>query len=111
VRLVATTDRGQRLTALEIVDLRTGRSKQSILSPSQLPVDLETVGSHRMTATEISGYLPAAVLLGHGFSTAVDLQRRRVFHYGPGLDVEDYVRYDGTRFVRGQLMMLPLELP
>ena len=111
VRLVGLQVEGQRFSAIEILHVSTGKLKQILLSPYQMPSDLKTMGSSRMTASELSGYLPVAIYQHHSFSTVVDLQRKRIFHYGPGLNVDDYVHFNETGFIRGRLLVFPLEVP
>ena len=56
-----------------------------------------------MTAQELNGYYSASMYLGHSYSTVIDLKRNRIFHYGPGLNVNEYVTYGQTGFLRGRL--------
>ena len=56
-----------------------------------------------MTAQELNGYYSAAMYLGHTYSTVVDHKRGRIFHYGPGLNVAEYVAFGRANFVRGRL--------
>jgi outer membrane protein assembly factor BamB len=111
VRMVGVQVKDQRFSAIEILHIPTGQHKQILLSPYQMPSDLKTIGTSKMTATELNGYLPVSFFLHHTYSTVVDLQRKRIFHYGPGLNVDDYVYFNDTDFVRGRLSAFPLELP
>ena len=103
IRLVGVQIGAQRFSALESVHEPTGRTRQVLLSPSQMPSGLTTFARSPMTAQELNGYYSAAMYLGHNYSTAVDLKRGRIFHYGPGLNVEEYVAYGQTAFLRGRL--------
>lgn len=103
VRLVGVQIGNQRFSAIEVLDETTGKSKQYLLSPYQMPSELITVGSAPMRAHELNGYLPASIYLGHGFSTAVDLKRKCIYHYGPGLNPQAYIYFDDTGFARGRL--------
>jgi len=111
VRLVGVQVGRQRFSAIEILHVSTGKLTQILLSPYQMPSDLKTMGSSKMTASELNGYLPVAIYQYHSFSTVVDLQRKRIFHYGPGLNVDDYVYFGKAGFIRGRLCMLPLDVP
>lgn len=111
VRLVGELVDGQRFSAIEILYEATGEVKQVLLSPYQMPSELRTIGSSPMTAHELNGYHSASIYLGHGYSTAVDLKRNCIYHYGPGLNVDDYVYFDKTGFARGWLFKLAVDLP
>ena len=111
VRLVGEQVDGQRFSAIEILHEATGKVKQVILSPYQMPSELRTIGSSPMTAHELNGYHSASIYLGHGYSTVVDLKRKCIYHYGPGLNVDDYVYFDKTGFARGRLLKLAVDLP
>ncbi len=111
VRIVGVQEGSQRFSAIEVIHEPTGKRKQILLSPSQMPADLKTIGSKPMTAHELNGYHSASMYLGHGYSTLVDIERKCIFHYGPGLNVDDYVNFDNTGFVRGRLWKFALELP
>lgn len=111
VRLVGVQIKDQRFSAMEILHIATGKYKQILLSPYQMPPDLKTMATSKMTATELSGYLPVSLFMHHSYSTVVDLQRKRIFHYGPGLNVDDYVHYNNTSFVRGRLIAFQIGLP
>jgi outer membrane protein assembly factor BamB len=111
VRLVGVQVGSQRFSAIEILHESTGKLKQILLSPYQMPSDLKTIGSNSLTAHELNGYLSVSIYLGHSFSTVVDLKRKCIFHYGPGLNVDDFVYFDKTGFVRGKLWMFPIDLP
>ena len=110
VRLVGVQVGNQRFSAIELLHEPTGKVKQLLLSPYQMPSGLKTLGSSSH-ADQFTGYLRAAVYLHNTFSTVVDLKRKRVFHYGPGLNADKYVYFGGDGFARGCLRMLPLELP
>jgi hypothetical protein len=110
VRLVGVQIGSQRFSAVEMLHESTGKVTQVLLSPSQMPSDLYTVGSNQMQASELNGYLSASLCLGQSFSTIVDLERMRIFHYGPGLNVDDYAYFDDTSFIRGKLWMFPLDI-
>lgn len=103
VRLVGVQIGSQRFSAIEVLHEATGRSKQYLLSPYQMPPELMTVGSAPMVAHELNGYLPASIYLGHGFSTAVDLKRKCIYHYGPGLNSQAYAYFGETGFARGMV--------
>ena len=103
VRLVGVKIGSQRFSAIEVLDEATGKSKQYLLSPYQMPPELMTVGSAPMYAHELNGYLPASIYMSHAFSTAVDLKRKCIYHYGPGLNANGYVYFDKTGFARGRL--------
>lgn len=111
VRLVGVQDGNQRFSAMQVVHEPTGKSTKTLLSPSQMPSELTTFARSPMTAQELNGYYSAAMYLGHSFSTVVDLKRNRIFHYGPGLAVSDYVTYGNTNFVRGRLWRFDFEPP
>ena len=111
VRLVGVQVGDQRFSAVEVVHEPSGRSARVLLSPYQMPRELTTIATSPMTAHELNGYHPAAIYLPHSYSTAVDLRRNCLYHYGPGLNAEGYVYFDNTGFVRGRLMKLPLNLP
>ncbi|MBW2196238.1 MAG: hypothetical protein JRF37_12110 [Deltaproteobacteria bacterium] len=111
VRLVGMEDGSQRFAAIEILHVSTGKRKQILLSPYQMPSDLKTMGSSKMFAHELNGYLPVATYQHHAFSTVVDLQRERIYHYGPGLNAEDYFYFGKSGFIRGVLWAFPLSLP
>ena len=111
VRLVGEQVNGQRFSAIEILNEATGEVKQVLLSPYQMPSELRTIGSSPMTAHELNGYHSASIYLGHGYSTVVDLKRKCIYHYGPGLNVDDYVYFDKTKFARGKLLKLAVDLP
>ncbi len=111
VRLVGVQDGNQRFSAIEILHVPTGKVTQILLSPYQMPSDLKTMGSSEMYASELNGYLPVAAYQHHTFSTVVDLQRERIFHYGPGLNAEDYIYFGNSGFIRGALRAFPLYLP
>jgi outer membrane protein assembly factor BamB len=111
VRLVGVQVGKQRFSALHVVHEPTGRSRQVLLSPSQMPANLTTFARSPMTAQELNGYYSAAMYLGHCYSTVADLKRGCIFHYGPGLTVGEYVTYGNTAFVRGRLWRFDMELP
>ncbi len=111
VRLVGVQVADQRFSAIEVVEEASGRSERILLSPYQMPPELTTIAISPMTAHELNGYHPAAIYLPHAYSTAVDLKKKCIYHYGPGLDAEGYVPFDGTGFVRGRMIKLPLRLP
>lgn len=111
IRLVGVQVDSQRFSAIEILHVSTGKLKKILLSPYQMPPDLATLGSSRMKTSEINGYLPVSIYQHHSYSTVVDLQRGRIFHYGPGLNVDDYVYFNRTGFIRGRLLVFPLEVP
>ncbi|MGA1870911.1 MAG: PQQ-binding-like beta-propeller repeat protein [bacterium] len=111
VRLVGVQEGKQRLSALEIVHIPSGKVSRQLLSPYQSTTDLMTIGRSFMSATVHNGYIRVAVYLPHNFSTTIDLDRKRIFHYGPGLNTNEYTFYDKGGFVRGRLMMYPLNLP
>jgi hypothetical protein len=111
VRLVGEQVDGQRFSAIEILHEATGEVNQVLLSPYQMPSELRTIGSSPMTAHELNGYHSASIYLGHGYSTVVDLKRKCIYHYGPGLNVDDYVYFDKTGFARGRLLKLAVDPP
>ena len=111
VRLVGVENGGQRFSALQVVHEDSGRSAQLLLSPSQMPSELTTFARSAMTAQELNGYYSASMYLGHSYSTVVDLERKRVIHYGPGLNTNEYITYGSTGFVRGRIFSLPMPLP
>jgi hypothetical protein len=111
VRLVGLQQGPQRFSAIDILQLSTGKSKHILLSPYQLPADLKTLGSSFFTATEVHGYLPVSIYIPHSFLTSVDFKRKRIYHYGPGLDTDQYVSFGKKGFIRGRLWALPLDLP
>ena len=76
-----------------------------------MPSNLMTISSSPMKAHELNGYYTAAMYLGHSYSTVIDLKRKSIFHYGPGLNVEDYVYFDNTGVARGKLWKFPIDLP
>jgi hypothetical protein len=110
-RLVGVQEGNQRFSAVEVLKLSSGKVTRAFLSPYQMPTDLKTIGSSIMTATELHGYLPVSVFQYHSFLTLVDFQQKRIFHYGPGLNTDNYVTYGNKGFIRGRLWALPLNLP
>ena len=111
VRLVGKQVGKQRFSALQVVHEPTGRSRQVLLSPSQMPANLTTFARSPLTAQELNGYYNAAMYLGHSYATVVDIKRNCIFHYGPGLMVDEYVTYGKTDFLRGRLWRFDMELP
>ncbi|MGA1844935.1 MAG: PQQ-binding-like beta-propeller repeat protein [bacterium] len=101
VRLVGLQDGEQRLSCLEVLHLPSGRSKRLMLSPFQ-------GGKH---PDDEECYYNTAVYLNHTFRTVVDLPRKRVYHYGPGLKADEYVTYGEGGFVRGKLQAFPFDTP
>jgi len=110
-RLVQVQEGKQHFSAIEVLNLNTGNSKRLLLSPYQLPSNLKTLATSPFTATELHGYLPISVYISHNFLTCVDLRHKRVYHYGPGLNPNEYVTFGKKGFIRGRLIALPLNLP
>jgi outer membrane protein assembly factor BamB len=110
-RLVGVQEGSQRFSAVEVLKLSSGKVTRAFLSPYQMPIDLKTIGSSVMTATELHGYLPVSIFQHHSFLTLVDFQKKRIFHYGPGLNTDEYVTYGNKGFIRGRLWAFPLNLP
>jgi hypothetical protein len=106
IRLVGIQDQAQRFSALSVLHPPSGRVTQLPLSPFQSPGFFTTAAQY---GDGFSGYIRIVAYLHQNFHTVVDLERKRVFHYGPGLDVDNYTYYQ-SGFARGSIKAYPLIL-
>ncbi|MBN2613463.1 MAG: hypothetical protein JXB00_18050 [Bacteroidales bacterium] len=109
-RLVKKTANGQKFIALEILELETGLLKSQIISPFQFKEDVITMYTNFGFLFSFTGYAHAINIREHILRTSIDWKNERIYHYGPGLNVDTYKYYDkDSEFARGKLLCLPFD--
>ncbi|MBD0849737.1 PQQ-like beta-propeller repeat protein [Maribacter arenosus] len=108
VRLVNKTIEEQRFVALEMLEMNTGTLKTQILSPFQFRDYYYTWYRNPVQLWSYLGYVPVLNLKDHVLRTTIDWESGIIYHYGPGLDVDNYKYYEEEYgFIRGKVISVP----
>jgi outer membrane protein assembly factor BamB len=111
VRIIRKNINGQKFIAIEILELESGQLKFQILSPFQFKEDILTMYTNFGSLFPFTGYALAINIRDLVFRTSIDWKNKRIYHYGPGLDVDSYRYYNPKKpeFIRGKLICLPFD--